>query len=336
MLRLANWFSGSLHLLNPHRPLADLPRLNPLLRRELKLPRTAATPQDVELPLYDTRLFRLGCLAQIIGLSWLCGFSFTVFDLDIYTMLLAAYVIPLSVISVGADLYATIRYINQLHQAHRRETWDSLRLAMANDQEFVRSFEAIGVVNAWSALQLDLTLRAIPAAAVIGASAITALIGAASLLGVGLSLLSGTQQLGTVVGQNTLEFLTTILLALVILRLGTLFIGDSLLRFRLNASFSMLCATAIRDTTAAIAVSVAGILGLRLLHVIGIAILYNLTREIGAGRYPANLGETISEIVYIGWLALLILFAIPVTSNLFAALRGGFERLTLRAIQSGD
>jgi hypothetical protein len=315
-----------------------------LLRRDLQLRPSVTTPQAVELPLYDVQMFRLSCLVQLVSFLWLCGYSWSLYSIDIFGLFLLAYAVPLMVISTGADLYAAVRHINQLHLAHHRETWDMLRLAMVNDQEFVRTLEAIGVVKSWAALRLDLTFRAFPAAVVIFVSTVTAIFGGLLLI---LSTVVevvrlvvtwlpnvGAVKIGGV--PNVVELLTTTLWALVALRLATVFIGDPLLRFRLNAAFGMLCATAIRDTTTAIAVSIAGIVAMRLLHVIGIGILYNLTDALRLGRYPAHLSEGVSTALFIGWLAMLATFAVPLTSNLFVVLRGGFERLTLRAIQSGD
>lgn len=321
---MLRWFFGAGMFTTNHRPFARLPRLNPLLQRELRSTDAPSTVQDnLALPLFDRTLFRAAFIVYAVGLCWLCGGSVS----DVPQALSLGIFSAFTVISVGVDLYAAIRIVNVFHHYRLSETWDTLRLAMHDDLELIRSFAAIGVVQGWRGLQVDIVLRTAPT--VIGVFSGVGMVWAAVI-----SLVNrfDTQPSWLLIGEDALVLLT----GLLVIRLGVVFISDPPLRFELMVSLAIFCATRFRDTLTALVASVVSIVAVRLVHGLAILWVYNLTISILAGLYPWQRLAEDNQPAAVVWMLTLIITVVPFTKNLYVVLRNRLEHLTLSVMGNGE
>ncbi|MBX3086803.1 MAG: hypothetical protein KF716_34540, partial [Anaerolineae bacterium] len=144
-----------------YRPLAELGRVHAIVTRELDLPDRLSEVEH--LPLYGAEwLSMAGALhvAALIGLSWwLCVRDTTGNPLPSFL----ALILPNLVISIGADVYAATRIILLWHSHSQHMMWDTVRLTMPSDADLLKTYEALGNIRAWRALQIDMGMRALPA-----------------------------------------------------------------------------------------------------------------------------------------------------------------------------
>lgn len=304
---------GADHISAQYAPFARLERVNPLLRRELGLVSQGQVHQTLNN--YDDQFLRIVIVIYAISVCACCWASMS----NAYIAPIFILTLPSALISIGVDMVASVRMIFRWHAANQREDWDTLRLALHDDEELIATYEAIGNVRSWSVFRLDMTMRALPAG-------IAAVVGAAVLLGaVVFGLTSITTQPMQVIG--------LIVIGLFLIRMAILYISDPLWRFRANTLWSLLCAILFRDTATAIAAAVGGSLGVRMLHLGGLVVVSALSNNVLAGQ--TFFTTRFNYPLFIVWFLVLAAALIPITRWCYRQLYRWLMRRTLFALRSG-
>ncbi|MBX3085365.1 MAG: hypothetical protein KF716_27270 [Anaerolineae bacterium] len=293
-MRLLGRVLGTDHLPAPYNPFVELERVNPLLRRELKLVQQGQ-PHYV-LALYDNQFLRIAVVIHALSMCGCCLASASAVPL----MPIMTLTLPSLIISIGADCYANVRTIFRWHSASQRETWDAMRLAMRDDEELISTYETIGNVRSWTGFRLDMTMRAVPAA-------ILAVVGAALIIGALVSLLLSIRP-------DPMQVIELILMGFFFIRVAILYISDPRWRFRTNTIWSLLCAIRFHDTAAAITVAIAGNLGVRLLHLSSLFAIYLASNEaLGGEMVFGGRLDVPMAIRWFAWFAVLVFWLLPIT-----------------------
>ncbi|MBX3082459.1 MAG: hypothetical protein KF716_12555 [Anaerolineae bacterium] len=224
-----------------------------------------------------------------------------------------AFTAPSILISIGVDIYGSVRTISRWYAESRHEAWDTLRLAMRDDSEVIRTFEALGNIAAWDVLRFDMTMRALPTA-----------------LGVVYGL---TMMIGTVIGLfvhlvNAVPFEPLDIPGLIVsgyfwMRVAILYSSDPIWRFRANTLWSLICAMRFRDMATAITGAVAGGLGMRILHFGAILVVYKSWEFVAESR---------ATLTQIAWFVIAGFAVFPVTRWCYRRLYAWLERRALATL----
>ena len=300
-----------------YKPLEELERVHAVINRELDLP---SRLREVEqLPLYGAEWVGLASalhVMAIIGLSWwLCVRDTTSNPLPSLLVL----IIPNLVISMGADVYAGMRIISLWHSHSQHTMWDSVRLTMPSDHHLLKTYEALGNIRTWRALQIDMSMRSLPAVllAMIGGMLLMAVL----VFGVIMQI------------SRWREFIWMAVLGVLCIRLATLYVRDPLWRFRTNTMWSLLCAAQFQDTVTALITCIGGSLGLRMLHwgvLIGLAsITRSLQGPVSVIEMPLHFWEALA------WAAVLLVVVAPVTQGIYQGLYALLGRWTVITLRRG-
>jgi hypothetical protein len=299
-----------------YQPFARLERLSPILKRELGLSHFDMPEETLEM--YNTYFARFAVLIHAASLTACC---FTLWvqvrELSFGWLVL---LLPNVLVSMGVDTFAALRTVSLWHTATTRESWDVLRLALRDDVEVLRTYEALSHLRSWRALQFDMTIRALPAGMLaIGSSMFV-------FIAITFGLITLAQQ--------AREVLHVISLGLLAVRLAIVYISDPLWQFRANTMWSLYCAVTVRDTTTASILALAGSFGARLLHLTMLTVLIMLTYRILDGRSLfVTQGNTLTSVV---WFLAVGLLIVPVSRHVYTFIHRCFEGLALAALRKGE
>lgn len=296
-------------------PFAGLERVNPLLKRESKITRVDLPEQP--LPIYNLQWQRSITIVHLLTIFvMLCG------SLGNVGLFFLFAVLPSLAISVGTDIYTNIRTVFRWHAASQRETWDVQRLALRDDRELIRTYETVETLDSWKAYQLDMTMRVAPATIMAGS-------GGALIAGVPISILFS-------VHVGIVQLIELVVLGVFLIRMAMVYISDPRWRFRANVLWSLLCATQFRETATASMAAVAGSLGVRLLHLIGLVAV--LVLAYGVMQDQRMFIVQPDALLLLRWFAVFAVLSfelLPVTRWLYNRLYQWLERRVLVAISNG-
>jgi hypothetical protein len=295
-------------------PLNRLERINPILRRELHVMRHKLSSKG--LYIYDGASLRF---AFVLLACSVFGFVSLRYPLPVLVPWLAL-IGPSLLVSIVADAYNSVRTIMAWRVDSRHEAWDTLRLAMRDDDEVIHTYEAIGNVLSWSHFRMDMAMRAIPVVLTVVACA-----------GIGIWAVVGllSQQSLRNTGIRVGDLWVLLAIGFFGLRVASLYISEPIWRFRSNTLWSLLCAIKFRETTTAIIVAIAGGLGIRLLH-LGAFVVVWLVWQAWLSGYVIQPATLVA--IFLVVLGVIV----PQIRWLYMRLYAWLERQTIMALRRGD
>jgi hypothetical protein len=313
---LTQWLRATF-LPTRYEPFQRLERINPVLQRELSIAQQIMAQQG--LPTYDNKLLRSAFLIHILTFAaWFCASLFFLRRTPSLSPILL--ILPSLLISIGVDCYGSVRTIFRWYAASQRESWDTLRLTLRDDDELVHTYEAIGSVVSWAAVRMDVAMRVIPA--VMGLM-LGILIGTLPVLGLISELSLPSRRI------NIEDKLVMTALGFFWVRLAILYISDPIWRFRSNILWSLLCVIKFRDIAIATTAAIVGGLSIRLLHLGAIVVAWRLS-EVWLAGYTTQ-----PTLLLIGFYIVLGVL-VPQIRWLYMRLYAWLERQTILALRRGD